>query len=299
MKIAIAGGTGLIGRQVCSHFQNRGDEIFILTRNVPKGEHHNIHYVEWLKAGNKPENHLENTDVMINLAGKSINCLWTKKAKKDIVESRIKAVEEIIRIIQAMDRKPKLLINASAVGIYGTSETGVFSEDSAKQGNDFLAKTVQIWESQAKKAEMDGVRVVLLRLGVVLDKQGGALPKMVFPYLCFAGGTVGKGTQWISWIHIKDVVGLIQFCIEQDRLSGPVNAVSPHPVKMKQFGQIIGKVLKRPHWLFVPDFLLKTVFGEMSMLLTEGQHVLPKKALTNGYQFAYPKLEEALNDLYH
>jgi len=299
MKIAISGGTGFIGKHLVSFFQKRGYQIFILSRqsNIVSNSK-NIHYVNWLTEHSNPEKYLEGIDVFINLAGTSIDSHWNEKTKIDIQESRIRATNEVIRIIKGLKNKPKVLINASAIGIYGTSLEKVFTEKSDERGNDFLADTVSKWEECVKKLEEPNVRVVLARFGVVLHPKEGALPKIALPYQFFAGGPVGSGKQWISWVHIDEVVNLISFAIEHEQIKGPINFTSPNPVTMNEFGQNLAKVLNRPHWLNTPSFLLKTILGEKSMLVLEGQKVLPEKAMNNGYEFLYPTLQHALMNLY-
>lgn len=299
MKIAISGGTGFIGRNLVSFFHQRGDEIYILSRKPHNFSHSNgIHYIQWLTEDASPEKHLEGIDVFINLAGTSIDTKWNEKTKKDIQESRIRATNEVVRIIESLENKPNVLINASAIGIYGTSLDKVFTEKSNETGNDFLAQTVSMWEDCAKKAMEFNVRVVLARFGVVLHPTEGALPKMTLPYQFFAGGPVGSGKQWISWVHIDDVINLMAFVIECEQVEGPINITSPLPVKMNEFGQNLAKVLKKPHWLKTPSFALKTLLGEKSMLVLEGQKVLPEKAIDLGYQFLYPTIQPALMNLY-
>lgn len=216
-----------------------------------------------------------------------------------IKNSRLLVTESILKIISQLNKKPTALINASAVGIYGTSNLKTFTEDSKETGNDFLAETVHAWENTAMKADSDfGIRTVLCRFGIILDKYDGALPRMALPYQLFAGGTVGSGDQWVSWVHLKDVIRGIQFCIENERLSGPVNFTAPYPVTMKEFGKTLGSVLHRPHWLPVPEIALKLILGEMSILVLEGQKVLPAKLEENGFTFLFPDLKSALKDIY-
>ena len=220
---------------------------------------------------------------------------WTDNRKKQITESRITATKEVLRIISSLSEKPDVLLNASAIGIYGTSETDTFTDDSTQYGNDFLAKTVVAWENEAKKATDLGVRTCFLRLGVVLGKDGGALTRMVLPYHFFIGGTIGSGKQWLSWIHIDDVVRGVNFLLHNKSVSGPINFTAPNPIQMKHFGQTIGTVMHRPHWLPVPGFALQFLLGEMSILVLEGQKVLPKKLKENGFSFTYETLELALS----
>ncbi|UII56638.1 TIGR01777 family oxidoreductase [Cytobacillus spongiae] len=300
MKIAIAGGTGFVGKALTRELLNRGDEVYILTRNTSNktSTQPNLHYVQWLNNNDKPEEQLYHTDVLINLAGESINNRWTAENKAKIVESRQRATSEMISIIQKMDKKPAVLINASAVGYYGTSLSEVFTEETTTSGDDFLAKTVNQWEEHALLAENEDVRTVLCRFGIILDADAGALPKMALPYQFFIGGRVGKGSQWVSWIHLDDVVHGIIFAIEHGELSGPINFTSPTPTPMNEFGKTLSNVLNRPHWIPAPNFALKTLLGEMSILVLEGQKVLPNKLISAGYSFRYKHLQEALENIY-
>ncbi len=298
MKIVIAGGTGLIGRKLADFLVKKGHDVVVLTRGTERPVN-NVTYVPWLLEGTRPERELRGADVFINLAGMSINYgRWTAKQQKEIYNSRMKATEELLRILEVLPEKPDVWINASAIGIYPTSVDAVYTEQSKEKADNFLGKTVADWEKRAKTAENFGVRTVFMRFGLVLDKDGGALPLMALPYKCFVGGRVGSGTQWISWVHIIDVVRAIWFAIKNIQIRGPVNVTAPNPLTMEEFGKKIASVLKRPHWLPVPDFLLKLVLGKKSMLVLEGQFVLPKVLQREGFQFLYPTADKALEDLY-
>jgi uncharacterized protein len=300
MKITVTGGTGFVGRALTEELTRNGHELFILTRNISKYENHEqITYVQWLNKGDQPAEILEGVDVVINLAGESINSgRWTEERKQRILDSRLTATKEVLKILDQLRKKPQVLINASAVGFYGISNTKTFTEDIEESGEDFLAKTVQQWEAEALQAEKMGIRTVFCRFGIILDQSDGALPRIALPYKLFAGGTVGSGNQWVSWIHLKDVVKGILFIINNDEVKGPVNFTAPNPVKMKEFGQTVGMVLHRPHWLPAPGFALKAALGEMSILVLEGQKVLPQKLLDHGYSFTYGNLKKALEDIY-
>ncbi|PLR95392.1 TIGR01777 family oxidoreductase [Bacillus sp. T33-2] len=297
MKIAITGGTGLVGKALTKQFIQLGYEVFILSREAGNKNGQNPRYVQWLNEGSRPERELEGIDAIINLAGATINSRWTDQRKSIILGSRLKAADEVVRIISTLDKKPAVLINASAVGYYGISKTKIFTEQTKVPGDDFLAATVKKWEEAGAAANSLGVRTVFCRFGVILAHDGGALPRMVLPYKLFAGGTVGSGNQWLSWIHLEDVINGILFILNKDKISGSVNFTAPEPVTMRKFGKTVGSVLNRPHWLPVPSFALKTMLGEMSFLVLEGQRVIPEKLLQSGYHFHYPKLEPALADL--
>ncbi|MRX54925.1 epimerase [Bacillus sp. HMSC76G11] len=296
MKIAISGGTGFVGKKLTDYLLENGDEVLILSRTKKESTKPGLKYVELMTEGAAPERELEGINAFINLAGKSINDRWTEESKKQIVESRVKTTREVYRIIDTLKKKPEVLINASAVGIYGTSKEETFTEESRPNASDFLSETVIKWEKEAAKISELGVRTVFTRFGIILGEKG-ALPSIVLPYKLFAGGTVGSGTQWLSWIHINDVVKLIHFLLHQKSIEGPVNAASPNPVQMKDFGKTVAKVLHRPHWVPAPSFALKLALGEKSILVLEGQRVIPKAALENHFQFSHPVLEEALSDI--
>ncbi|PSL43642.1 hypothetical protein B0H94_110118 [Salsuginibacillus halophilus] len=298
MHVAIAGGTGLVGSLLTDHLIHAGADISILTRNaLNKQNSERITYVEWLND-RTPEHELGHVDAFVNLAGASINERWTEDHKQKILDSRIEATREIVRLCGALPEKPGVLINASAVGYYGTSTTDVFTEDSRPVERNFLQHVCERWEEEAAEAEkIYGVRTVFARLGLVLHDQEGALPNIVLPYKLFAGGPVGSGEQWYSWVHWEDVVEMIHFAIDQPDLSGPMNVVAPHPKRMKQFGRTLASVLGRPHWIPAPSIALKTALGEMSVLVLEGQKVLPARAEAHGYSFVFPELRPALEDL--
>lgn len=299
MKVAIAGGTGFVGKAITKQLLDQNHEVFILTRNRPITKStQQIHYVQWLKNDDKPENQLENIDVFINLAGTSLNSgRWTASRKKQIVESRLAATNEIKRIISKLKQKPHTLLNASAIGYYGTSLTQTFTEQDILSPTDFLSTTVHEWELSAREIETLGVRVILMRFGVILGKEDGALPRIKLPYTIFAGGTVGSGKQWVSWIHIDDIVKAALFCIDTPSIEGSINFTAPLPVQMKAFGKTIGRILHKPHWMPAPAPLLKIALGEMSILVLEGQKVLPSQLEQHGFIFDFPTLEIALNDL--
>ncbi|KGP71629.1 TIGR01777 family oxidoreductase [Pontibacillus yanchengensis] len=298
MRIAITGGTGFVGTHLTRQLASEGHDLYILTRSPDKHPNtERVTYVGWLKEGMKPEKNLPELDAIVNLAGENLNSSrWTEETKKSIMNSRIEATESVLDLIKNMEQTTKVLVNASAVGFYGTSETETFTENTTTPGNDFLAKVTTEWEERAQKAELFGVRTVYLRFGVILGEEG-ALPKMAIPYKMYAGGPVGNGEQWMSWIHIRDIIGLIEFSIKNDKATGPINATAPNPKRNKELGKSIAKVLNKPHWLPAPSPALKLALGEMSTLLLQGQYVYPQKALELGYQFEYPELEPALKDI--
>jgi uncharacterized protein len=300
LKIVIAGGSGFVGQALSDFFLKNGDDVVILTRQ-PKSTstQTKLTFIDWLNEDSNPAPLLDGAEIFINLAGESINSgRWNEKRKQRILQSRLKATTELLHIIENLKVKPQVLINASAIGYYGTSDTATFTEDSNSSGSDFLAETVKQWEDLAKQAESSGVRTVLARFGIILAEKDGALPKMALPYRLFAGGKLGKGNQWVSWIHIEDVIQAIFFIIRHESLNGPVNFIAPNPIPMDEFGKALAKVLHRPHLFPTPEFALKILLGEMSMLMLEGQRVLPRMLLDHGYIFHYPTIDSALNDIF-
>ena len=298
MKIVLAGGSGLIGQKVTEVLQAAGHQIIVLTRkNMINNK--NTAYVKWLYEGLSPEDEIGFADAFINLAGVSINDgRWTTTHQQQIYDSRMSATDELLRIIHSLPEKPSVLINASAIGIYPASDDKLYTDQSSEVANDFLGKTVYDWEQKAVSAENEGLRVVCTRFGVVLSQDGGAFPLMVLPYKLFAGGTVGTGKQWISWVHINDVARAILFALENENISGALNVTAPSPTRMKEFGQTIGYVLRRPHWIPAPSFAMKLALGKKSALVLTGQHVTPEELLKNNFDFSFPTLESALENLF-
>ena len=297
MRIVIAGGSGFVGKKLNEILVGEGHEIIILTRQS-KQSNEKVKYVKWLQEGFSPEYQIGRADVFINLAGVSINeGRWTLEHQKQIYDSRMTATDELLRIVKALPEKPSVLINASAIGIYPSSDHTIYKEDSLEIADHFLARTVHDWEKKASSLEAYGIRTVFMRFGIILGKQGSALPLMVLPYKLFVGGTVGSGNQWVSWVHEIDVARAISFALENTDIHGPVNVTAPNPMKMKDFGKTIAFVLHRPHWLSVPSFALKLILGKKSALVLEGQQVIPEVLMNNGFNFLFPTLDTALKDL--
>lgn len=298
MNIVITGGTGFVGKELTQHFVNQGHQVYILTRNPDKHESSDqVTYVGWLKDQYDPVQELPSVNAIVNLAGESLNSgRWTEEKKKEILNSRIQATEGVLDLIDQMNEKPEVLLNASAVGYYGRSKTKTFTEETTEPGRDFLANVVEEWEKCASLAGDKGVRTVYIRFGIILGEEG-ALPKMILPYNMMIGGNLGSGEQWMSWIHIDDVIGLINFSIHHQNVKGPLNGTAPNPKRNKDFGRTLAETLNRPHWIPAPSFALKFALGEMSTLLLDGQSVIPKRAVEYGYDFQYPELEPALQSI--
>ncbi len=303
MKIAITGATGLVGSRLVEKLDTLGNQIIVFTRNPNKAAKifpptifPNIEVIRYSpqKSGDWQQK-ISGCDAVINLAGEPIAERWTPKQKQVIMESRQLGTRKIVEAIAQAEIKPQVLISGSAIGYYGTSETAVFEEDS-NSGNDFLAQVCQQWEAEAEKVKELGVRLVIFRIGIVLAN-GGALGKMIGPFKMFAGGPIGSGRQWFSWIHREDLIELISQALTRSDMSGVYNATSPNPVLMSQLSQTLGEVLNRPSWLPVPDFVLELLLGDGAVVVLEGQQVLPKKTQATGFQYRYPELRSALVDI--
>lgn len=293
MKIAVTGGSGFIGKRLISHLQQQGHEVINISRS-PRAVIEHVRTVTWdqLKTDSSA---FAGLDAIVNLAGESINQRWTAAAKERIVGSRLKAAEQVAQLVERMDVKPKVVVNASGMSVYGTSETETFDERSPHLPVDFLSKVVEQWEDAAD--QIQGTRIVKVRVGLVLDGKEGAFPKMALPYKLGIGGPTGSGKQWLSWIHIDDMVRLIDFCIQNEAILGPVNATAPNPVTNREFGRALAKAMRRPNLFPLPAFILKIMFGELSILLLEGQKVLPRVLLEHGFTFKYSFVDKALADI--
>lgn len=298
MKIVVSGGTGFIGRPLCASLCQEGHRVTLLTRRKEEAQRlfsSAVTAVEWNgKEAGAWENCLEGADAVINLAGAPIaDARWTDTRKRLLIESRILTTRLLVETLSRRSSKPRILISASGIGYYGASDDRLLDEGAAR-GQGFLADLCLAWEAEALRAAEFGVRVVTLRTGMVLERDGGALPKMLLPFRLFVGGPIMPGTQWVSWIHRRDHIGLIQWLLAMPSVSGPVNAVAPEAVTMNRFCKVLGQVLHRPSWLPLPGFALHMAMGELGTLMTTGQRVNPAKALSGGYVFRYPTLEPAL-----
>lgn len=297
MRILITGGTGFIGKMLCSSFKAKGDELCVLSRNTRKAKLliplKDIRFIENLDEI-KAE---EKFDVVINLAGAPISKRWTAAYKNIIVNSRVGLTNKLIETITRLHYKPALLINGSAIGYYGSQGDNTLSEDGGFAPS-FSHELCDAWEQAALKATSLGVRVCLLRTGIVLGSHGGALAQMRLPYLMGLGGPIGSGKQWMSWIHIVDMVRLVHFCITNPDINGPMNATAPFPVTNQEFAQLFAKTLHRPAFFKMPAWVMRTLFGQMAQeLLITGQRVVPTKLSQYGFKFIYPNLELALIDI--
>jgi len=293
--IVVAGGTGLLGGALVRAMRGDGYHVAVLTRRP-------THDADVLWAPGSADlawtSVVNGADAIINLAGSSIaGGRWTAARKRDIRESRSQATRALVDAIAAASRPPGVFLSSSAIGIYGTRGDEPVTEATAP-GSDFLASVCREWEALAATAARIS-RVVLLRTGVVLAREGGALPQLALPFKLFAGGPLGSGTQCVSWIHIDDWVAMVKWALENARVTGALNLSAPAPVTNAEFARTLGRVLGRPAWLRTPAFALRLALGEMAdALVLGGQRVLPDAAQRNGFVFRYATLEPALRDLY-
>jgi hypothetical protein len=301
-KIIITGGTGMLGRALTKAFTTTGDEVIILTRNLSQARRlpQGARAVEWDgKTGRSWFHELTHATAIINLAGETIGKpLWTAARKQRIRESRVNAGQAIVDALHCAGVKPPVLLQMSGVGYYGLHADEIIAEDGAA-GSDFLASVCVDWENATAAAGKMGVRRIIARTGVVLSREGGALPLMALPFWFGVGGPIGNGQQYLPWIHVADVVKGMRFLIENDHASGVVNLCAPNPVTNKQFVRALGRALSRPAFLPAPGFALKLALGEMAeLVLLGGQRVVPTRLTGLGYPFQFSDVEQALRELY-
>ncbi|MBE9116205.1 TIGR01777 family protein [Lusitaniella coriacea LEGE 07157] len=304
MKVVVTGATGFVGSRLVEKLQANGDRVLVLTRNPQKAQkvfppaafpQVEIASYSPTESGNW-QSAIAGYDGVVHLAGHPIaEDRWTPEVKEKILKSRQLGTQKIVEAIAQANPKPQVLVNASAVGYYGTSETATFDETSSP-GNDFLAEVCQTWEAKAQKVKDSGVRLVILRFGIVLG-DGGALAKMLPPFKLFAGGPLGSGRQWFSWIHREDLVDLILEALKNPSMAGIFNGTAPNPVRVTQLCETLGEVLNRPSWLPVPSFALELLLGDGAKVVLEGQNVLPKATQATGFKYQYPTLKSALKEI--
>jgi len=300
MRVTLTGATGLIGPSLVATLRERDAQVTVLTRDPEraKAKLGDVEAVRWeLNSEPAPAEALAGRDAIVHLAGEPVAQRWSAKVKQAIRESRLLGTHNLIEGIRAVaqeaGQRPGTLVSSSAIGYYGPHGDEPLDEDAAP-GSDFLAEVCVEWENAAAAARELGLRVVQVRTGVVLDSDGGALSKMLPPVRLGVGGPVAGGRQYISWIHAKDLVGMMLAAIEDERWSGPVNATAPEPATNRDFSKVLGGVLGRPALLPVPGAALRVLYGEMAEIVTSGARVLPAKPLVLGYKFSHPQLEEAL-----
>jgi uncharacterized protein len=303
MRVTVTGATGLIGPHVVGALQKRGAQVTVLSRDAERARKRlddaglaPVEAFDWdLMSEPAPAQALEGRDAVVHLAGENVAQRWSASAKRAIRESRVAGTRNLLAGLRAASDAPGTLVSSSAVGYYGARGEEPLDEDAAP-GGDFLAEICVEWEREATKAAAElGMRVVLVRTGVVLDKNGGALEKMLPPFKLGVGGPVAGGRQYISWIHRDDVVGMYVVALEDEHWSGPVNATAPEPLSNRDFSRALGRALKRPAFLPVPGVALQLLYGEMAEIVTEGARVVPAKPLVLGYEFLHPQLDEALS----
>lgn len=293
MKVAIVGATGLIGRRLTDALLGMGWDVVPVSRRGQDVA--GVTGVRWDPGvGEAVPRELLEADAVVNLAGAGIgDARWTDARKRLIADSRVDTTRALVAALG--DGGPSVLVNGSAVGYYGTGEET--RTEASPAGDDFLAETCEAWEREALVAADKGVRVVLLRTGIVMAAEGGALKKQLPLFKLGVGGPLGGGRQWQSWIHVDDVTGLIAHAIEHAEVSGPLNATAPNPVRQKEFASTLGRVLGRPAFLPTPGIALKLAMGEMATIALDGQRVEPAAALASGYAFRFTDLEAALRDV--
>ncbi len=295
--ILITGGSGFIGSRLIPVLLDHGYDVTVLTRNPVKTALHFKQLVSTIKKLDRL-NGTDVFDIVINLAGQGItDKRWRQGIKKQLRESRIISTQKLIRYLQAEKKKPELLISGSAIGYYGNQGEKLVDE-SMSGDSSFSSKLCYDWEHEAQQAEVLGIRTCYLRTGIVLGKDGGALSKMLPAFKLGLGGPMGNGRQWMSWIHIDDLIGIILYVINNKSIKGAVNGSAPNPVTNKIFSSTLARVLKRPAFMPMPAFVLKLMLGEMAEeLLLSGQRVMPKIILDAGYHFQYADLDNALSEI--
>lgn len=294
MNITITGASGFIGRRLIETLTRDGHTVHALSRTA-KPPAPSVTWSAWdVMKGEPPAEALERSDAVIHLAGEPVAQKWTPEAKQKIRDTRVAGTRRLVQALSTLAPRPATLVCASAIGIYGSRGDEILTEASAA-GNDFLAEVCREWEQQADLAESLGIRVVKIRIGVVLGRGGGALEKMLPPFKAFVGGRLGSGKQWMSWIHLDDLTGLMRHAVGRP-LKGVVNGTSPNPVTNAEFTRQLAATLRRPAIFPVPALALRALFGEMAEVLLASQRVLPQAAQSSGFQFAFPALAPALKD---
>jgi len=295
MKIAVTGATGLIGAALCERLRQEGNDVLVITRRENSSSPFTVHWNP--ERGELDTRSLEGVDAVVHLAGETIAERWTPEKKERIRTSRVAGTRFLVDGLKRLSKRPSVLIGSSAVGFYGNRGDEELDEGSPP-GTGFLPEICQAWEAEVARASELGMRAVRLRTGIVLSTKGGALAKMLLPFKLGLGGPVGSGSQWMSWIHIDDVVGGYHFALHHSDLSGAANLTAPQPVRNADFTRALGRALRRPAFLPAPGFALKLIFGEMAQdLLLDGQKVLPRRLESAGYKFQHTGIDDALADV--
>ena len=294
MRFLITGGTGFIGSVFCEHLL-RGDHSITIQTRHPQSVNGNIESIERLEDLNPSEVF----DVVINLTGEPIaNKRWSEGQKQKIMNSRLETTEGLVEFFRRAEQKPELFISGSAIGFYGIGTSDENIDEEGLGDTSFSSQLCQQWEASALQAKLLGIRTCLLRTGIVLGQGGGALEKMTLPFKLGIGGKIGSGNQWMPWIHLDDLIGIIDYCVQHTDISGPINGTAPNPVTNAEFTTTLGTVVKRPTILPMPGFVVKLLMGQMGEeLLLAGKKVIPLKAQQAGFQFKYEDLDDALSDI--
>jgi uncharacterized protein (TIGR01777 family) len=300
VKVLVTGASGFIGAALCDALLVRGDTVVGLTRDPKqaRGTNPSVNWHAWEPTLERPPAvAFEGVDGVVNLLGEKINQRWTDEAKQRIMESRRTGTHNLIGTIAGLERKPKVLVNQSAIGYYGDRGEAIVDE-SADPGESFDSEVVQEWEKAAHEVDGVGLRLVIVRTGHVLDPGGGFLKQLLTPFKLGVGGPLAGGEQYVSWVHIDDEVGILLWALDNEKVSGVVNSTAPNPATNKVFSKALGKALGRPAVLPIPGFALDLMYGsEFGVVLKGGQRVMPRRALDLGYKFQHPDLDEALDDL--
>jgi uncharacterized protein len=300
VRVLVSGASGFIGSALCDALLARGDAVVGLSRDPQRarGTNPSVTWHAWEPTLERPPAAaFENVDAVVNLEGEKINQRWTDDAKRRIMESRRTGTHNLVAAIAALERKPKLLVNQSAIGFYGDRGDALVDE-SAEPGEGFDAEVVGEWEAAAREVEASGVRLVVVRTGHVLDPRGGLLGELLTPFKLGVGGPIAGGRQYMSWIHIDDEIGILLWALDNDAVSGTINSTAPNPVTNREFSQAIGRALGRPASVPLPGFVLDLKFvGEFGKVLRGGQRVMPRRALDLGYKFRYTEIDAAMKNL--
>jgi uncharacterized protein (TIGR01777 family) len=301
VKVLVTGASGFIGSALCDSLLVRGDTVVGLTRDPRKARSTNpsVSWFAWEPTLERPPAEaFEGVDAVVNLLGEKINQRWTDEAKERIMESRRTGTHNLVGTIAGLgERRPKVLVNQSAIGFYGDRGEALMDE-SASSGEGFDAEVVREWEAAAREVEASGVRLVIVRTGHVLDPSGGLLRQLLTPFRLGVGGPLAGGEQYMSWIHVEDEVGILLWAVENEKVSGVVNSTAPEPVTNRELSKALGRALHRPAAVPVPGLALDLMYGsEFGAVLRGGQRVVPRRPLDLGYEFKHPQLDEALADL--
>lgn len=298
MNYLVTGATGFIGRKVIDALLTRGDSVNYLSRRRNPTMDSRAAFFAWNAPEPAPLEAIPRLDAIIHLAGEPVAQRWTPEVKKRIVSSRVEATRSLVNAVRELRHKPRVLISASAVGYYGDRGDEILTEQSAP-GHDFLANVCVNWEEEVLRATEIDLRVAMLRIATVLGREGGAVPKLLPPFKLGLGAQFGNGRQWMSWIHVDDLVQLLLFAAESSSVAGPLNAASPEPVTNAEFTRALAGAVHRPALLSAPKFVLRLALGEMSDFLFESLRVLPARAQQAGFRFAHPGLAKALDVILH